>query len=147
MVRLALLAAAAGAGIFVYYRVPHPGRTFLPFPADIECAISITGDTDGFPFTTTRPIYDLLVSLGLRITRTIRQGSDPTGNAAAAVTPHMRGLKDQPGIGRRRRDSSAPRYGRLPGITEIYRRPFPRSFFPSPPAARLSLSILSASGR
>ena len=67
---LAVAAMAACLGLVVYYHVPLPARHLFPFPADKQCAISITDDTDGFRLATTRPVYDLLDSLGLRITRT-----------------------------------------------------------------------------
>lgn len=57
-------------GAFVLH-VPDPSRAFLPFGVSAECAIVITDDTDGFQFETTDPVYDLLDSLGVCVTKTI----------------------------------------------------------------------------
>lgn len=55
----------------VYYHVPARPRVFFPFAPDRECAVAITDDTDFFQLETTRPVYALLDSLGLRVTKTI----------------------------------------------------------------------------
>jgi hypothetical protein len=65
--------AVAGLGLVIgygYYHVPAPPRIFLPFPPDRQCAIAITDDTDFFQLETTGPVYALLDSLGLRVTKT-----------------------------------------------------------------------------
>jgi hypothetical protein len=66
----AVLALAAGAG-WLTLRVPKPDRPFLPFAADKACAVSIIDDTDFFQLHTTLPVYRLIDSLGIRLTKTI----------------------------------------------------------------------------
>ncbi|MFN8548522.1 MAG: hypothetical protein U0527_11335 [Candidatus Eisenbacteria bacterium] len=95
------LGAAAGAALLLLVlalglliRVPKPTRPFLPFPPGKDCAIAITDDTDFFQFPTTLPVYDLLDSLGIRLTKTVwvfdHEGSDPARVGLSLRNPAYR---------------------------------------------------------
>ncbi len=78
LVGLAVVLAALAAFLM---RVPTPDSAFHPFPAGRACAIAITDDTDYFAFETVAPVYGLIDSLGLTLTKTVwafdAEGVDP----------------------------------------------------------------------
>lgn len=86
--------AALAVGLFLILRVPTPNRPLLPFSADKECAIAITDDTDFFQYFTTQPVYDVLDSLGVRLTKTIwvfdHEKNDPAKAGISLRDPHYR---------------------------------------------------------
>src|SRR3990172_4408920 len=53
------------------FRAPRIKRDFLPYPPEKQCAIAFIDDTDFFQFQTTTPVYDLIDSLGLHVTKTV----------------------------------------------------------------------------
>jgi hypothetical protein len=69
-------------------RVPARDSAFFPFPPERDCAVAITDDTDGFQFATVDPVYALLDSLGLRVTKTVWV-FDHAGADAATVGPSL----------------------------------------------------------
>lgn len=68
-----LLLSGGAAAVFVWLvlQAGSPARNFLPFPADRDCAIAVTDDTDGFQFENTAPVYRLLNEVGWRVTKTV----------------------------------------------------------------------------
>lgn len=66
---VAVLAAALSA--FLLWYMPSSERAFLPFGPERSCVIAVTDDTDFFQFETTAPVYALIDSLGLRVTKTV----------------------------------------------------------------------------
>jgi hypothetical protein len=72
-VPLSFLAAVVAVGVLATWlqRVPPRRSGFYPFPVDRECVVAIVDDTDGFQFATVAPVYALLDSLGLRVTKTV----------------------------------------------------------------------------
>ena len=63
--------------------VPARRSAFYPFPADRQCAISVTDDTDYFQFATVDPVYALVDSLGLRLTKTVWVFDAPDADPAS----------------------------------------------------------------
>ncbi len=98
LARLGLLVAALvllGVGVLaLLIRVPTPERPLLPFPPDRDCAIAITDDTDFFQFATTLPVYEVLDSLGVRLTKTVwvfdHEGNDPAKVGLSLRDPDYR---------------------------------------------------------
>ncbi len=84
-VGLAVTILTAVVCVFGWWLVHIPPRrsAFFPFPPERECAIAITDDTDFFQFTTTGPVYALLDSLGIRVTKTV-WAFDPKGGDPAS---------------------------------------------------------------
>ncbi len=66
----AVLVAVAAALLFIWW-APAEERVFLPFAPSRSCVIAVTDDTDFFQFDTTDPVYALIDSLGLRVTKTV----------------------------------------------------------------------------
>lgn len=66
----AVLVAVVAALSFIWW-APAEERVFLPFASSRSCVIAVTDDTDFFQFDTTAPVYTLIDSLGLRVTKTV----------------------------------------------------------------------------
>ena len=69
----AVLAAVAVAVVafLLAWSMPASHRAFLPFGPERSCVIAVTDDTDFFEFDNTAPVYALIDSLGLRVTKTV----------------------------------------------------------------------------
>ncbi|MFH1502410.1 MAG: hypothetical protein ABIG03_05120 [Candidatus Eisenbacteria bacterium] len=67
---IAVLAAAVLAVALVWW-APARERAFLPFASGRSCVVAVTDDTDFFQFDTTAPVYALIDSLGIRVTKTV----------------------------------------------------------------------------
>jgi hypothetical protein len=74
--------------------VPPRRSAFYPFASGRECAVAITDDTDGFQFATVAPVYALLDSLGLRVTKTVwafdHESRDPASVGLSLDDPDYR---------------------------------------------------------
>lgn len=76
---LAIVIAFAALAAWLV-QTPARDSAFYPFPADRACVVAITDDTDGFQFATAGPVYALLDSLGLRVTKTVWAFDHETGD-------------------------------------------------------------------
>jgi len=84
----------AALGLALLIQPPPIHRPFLPFAVDKQCAIAITDDTDFFQFPTTAPVYALLDSLGVKLTKTVwifdAEGHDPAKVGLSLTDPIYR---------------------------------------------------------
>jgi hypothetical protein len=70
-VLIAAVIILAGLTISLVWWAPTGDRSLLPFPPDKTCAIAVTDDTDFFQFESVGPVYALMDSLGIRVTKTV----------------------------------------------------------------------------
>jgi hypothetical protein len=91
-----VLAAVAALAAFVGWLIAAPprGSAFYPFPAGKECAVAIIDDADASRLETAGPVYALLDSLGLRVTKAIwafdHAGRDPADVGLSLEDPTYR---------------------------------------------------------
>jgi hypothetical protein len=84
--RVSLLVAIAALSAFAGWLVgvPPRGSAFSPFPAGKECVVAIIDDADGSTIESLAPVFALLDSLGLRVTKAV-WAFDHEGCAPASV--------------------------------------------------------------
>ncbi len=66
----AVLVVGVAITLFVWW-APVEERAFVPFDTSRQCVVAITDDTDFFQSDKTTPVYALIDSLGLRVTKTV----------------------------------------------------------------------------
>ncbi len=76
------------------HHVPRRDSALYPFPVGKNCAIAITDDTDFFQFEKVDPVYAIIDSLGLRLTKTVwafdAEGADPASVGLSLENPAYR---------------------------------------------------------
>jgi hypothetical protein len=96
--KLTITAAAAAVLLILLLalliHVPPRASAFYPFPVGRDCAIAITDDTDYFQFEKVDPVYAIIDSLGLRLTKTVwafdAEGVDPASVGLSLEDPAYR---------------------------------------------------------